>query len=188
MGAVVGPHAPIVVGLALGIFAVLVVEESDHLIHHRYGDRQPRAKDRPRELQREIGADAVPFQEIAQISVGLGARKVVERDPPIDTGIDSLPLDSLELGSGQPLIGFQVAVEKQVVARDRDPIHTLEPTIDANPDAVLRIVETGRRHPAAAQLRVRRVILPAGPLELVLSGKRSTGRRSISGSLASVSK
>ena len=85
MGAVVGPHAPIVVGLALGIFAVLVVEESDHLIHHRYGDRQPRAKDRPRELQREIGADAVPFQEIAQISVGLGARKVVERNPLIDT-------------------------------------------------------------------------------------------------------
>src|SRR4051794_1160924 len=61
MGAVVGPDTPIVVGFALRVFAVLVVQESDHLFQHRLGHRNARAKHRPGELEGEVGTKTWTF-------------------------------------------------------------------------------------------------------------------------------
>ena len=77
-----------------------------------------------------------------------------------------LLLDGLELGAGQWLGRFEVAVEKQVVAWDRDPIDVLEPAANADADAMFGVVESCRRHSAAAQLRKGRVFLPARPLQI----------------------
>src|SRR6516162_7559211 len=58
MGAVVGPDTPIVVGVALGVFAVLVVQEGDDFVQHRLGYRKAGAEHGPGELEGEIGTDA----------------------------------------------------------------------------------------------------------------------------------
>jgi hypothetical protein len=57
-----GPDAPIVIGVTLGIFAVLVVQESDYFVHHAFGDRNAGAKKTDRANR---SARSVPMPSIA---------------------------------------------------------------------------------------------------------------------------
>jgi hypothetical protein len=101
-----------------------------------------------------------------EVRVGLSIRVAVKGDASIKTAIYRLPLDGLVLGLGQCFARFEVAVKKQAIARDRDPIDALEPAIDTNSDAMLGVVEACRRRAATAQLRKGCVSLPARPLEI----------------------
>jgi len=80
MGAVVGPDAPIVVSLSLGILAVLVVQEGDHLLQHRLSDRKARAKNRSREAECEVRADSFVCHEVLETPARACGRIVVKLD------------------------------------------------------------------------------------------------------------
>src|SRR5215510_7695504 len=98
MRAVVGPDAPIVVGLSFGVFAVFVVEESDDLAQHRLGHWKARAKDGAGELQREVGTDGLIDNKIFEARSGSSARIVVKLDPFVDTLGHRILYSGIEMG------------------------------------------------------------------------------------------
>jgi hypothetical protein len=112
VGTIVGPGTPVVVGFALGVFAILVVQEGDDRVQHRCGNRQPRAKERSGELQRQIGADTCPLQKVPKIGIRYGACEVVKDDPLIDAFGNCTLFDRVELGAGQPLARCEVALKE----------------------------------------------------------------------------
>src|SRR5262245_39521081 len=153
MAAVVGPGAPIVIGLAFDIFTVLVVQKFDYRVQHGLGYGKPSAKDRSGKLQRQIGADACPLQKVAQLGVRRGTREAVEGDPLVDALGDRLLLDSLEAGKGQPFARCEAAGKDQFVTRRRHPIDVLEHLVDAYRGSVLRVLQARWDPVAPPQLR-----------------------------------
>ena len=90
---------------------------------------------------------------------------------PLQTGrairfFDRLLLRRIELRSGQPLTWDKIAIEEQVMPRSCNPIHVFEILIDADPNAVLRIVESDCHPRASLQLWDRGVIYLACALQI----------------------
>src|SRR5271157_1695515 len=166
VGAVVGPGAPVVVGFALGIFAVLVVQEGDNRVQHLRGYGQSRAKDRSSELQGQIGADTCCLQKVAKIGVRRGTWEAVKGDARVDPLGDRLPLDRIEFGAGQPLARCQVALKEEVVTRYRHPVDALEHCINTDPGAVFRIFHACCDCAAAPQSWERGAVVFAGALNI----------------------
>src|SRR5215469_6539757 len=130
MGAVVGPNAPIVVGLAFGIFAVLVVQKRDDLVQHRPGNGKARAEHRPGKLQCEVGAYALIYDKILEASAGVRGRVVVKLDALVDAFLDCVAHSPREMGLGQTLAKFEIALIEKLVPRNRHPVDVAEPASD----------------------------------------------------------
>src|SRR5271166_6934443 len=166
MGAVVSPDAPIIVGVSLGVFAVLVVQERDDLLQHWLGHRKARAKDRARELKREVRADALGCDEVFDARSCTHTRGVVKLDAFVDALVDGIMHCGFEMSLCQRLAILEVALIEKLVARDRNPIDVAKPSADADTGAVLGVVELGRRYAAAPQLREGGILVLAGPLDI----------------------
>src|SRR5271165_3977093 len=166
VGAVVGPRTPVVIGFALGIFAVLVVQEGDDRVQHRRGYGQSRAKDRSSELQRQIGADTCSLQKVSQIGVRCSAWEALKGDARVNPFGDRLPLDRFEFGAGQPLARCQVALKEAFVTRYCHPVDALEHCINADPGAVFRIFHARCDRAAAPPLWERGAVVFAGALDI----------------------
>src|SRR5262249_61139763 len=107
--------------------------EGDDLVQHARGYRQPRAKDRSGEAQRQIGADTGSLQKVAEVGVRVGALEAMKGYALVDAFGDRLPLDSFELRAGQPLAWCEAAVKDQFVAWRCHPIDCLEHFVSACP-------------------------------------------------------
>src|SRR5271157_5928930 len=103
MGAVVRPDTPVVVGFALDVFAVFVVQEGDYLFQHWLGHGKARAKDRARKLERLVGADALGRNEVFEARSCSHTRGVVKLDALIDALVDDIMQCGFETGLGQGL-------------------------------------------------------------------------------------
>ena len=138
--AVVRVAAPLVVGIALEILDVEIVQEGLRTFEHRLRERQARAEHRAAEAQREIRARGPLGDE------HLDGRGRLARDGGMDLHsaeevLSQCGLDRLvEVRPVENLPAVQVAVEEEAPPGNRYPVHVLEPPIDADPDAVLRIV------------------------------------------------
>src|SRR6516225_7579971 len=162
----VGPGAPVVVGFALDVLPVLVVQELNYRVQHGLGDGKPRAKNRSGELQREVGADAGSLQKDAKIGVRSGAREGVKDHTFVDAFGDRLLLDRLEVGECQPLAGCKITMKDQFITRGRHAVDVPEQLVDADPGAVLRIIQPRCDPAASSQLRGRGIIIPTGALDI----------------------
>jgi hypothetical protein len=103
MGAVVGPHAPIVVSVTLGVFAILIVQEGNNFAQHWRGNRKARAEYRSRKLQREIGANTLIRNKIFEPCIGRDAGGSVELHALVDAFADHLAHCRVEMGLRQRL-------------------------------------------------------------------------------------
>src|SRR6516225_7388254 len=98
MGTVVGPNTPIVVGLPFEILLIFVVQERDDLVQHRLGNGSACAKHRSRELECEIGADALGRDKIREIWVSPDAWRSVKFDALVDAFADHIAYRGVEVG------------------------------------------------------------------------------------------
>src|SRR5580693_10103161 len=153
MNTVVCPDTPIVVGVALGVFAVLVVQESDDFVQHASSHRNAGTENRARKLQREVGADALVCDKIFEATTSVRGRVVVKLDALVDALLDCVMHSGLEMGLGQTLTKFKIALIEELVPWDRHPVDVPEPAIDAHTRTVLGIVQPGRWDSAPPQLR-----------------------------------
>src|SRR6185503_13680456 len=101
MSAVVGPDIPIVVGLSLGVLAVLVVQKSDDLVQHWLGNGNARAKHRSRKLQGKVGADALLRNEILDACSSADAGRGVKLHSLVNALADRVMHCGLEMGLRQ---------------------------------------------------------------------------------------
>src|SRR5215831_4810577 len=79
MDAIVCPDAPIVVGFSLGVLTVLIVQEGDHLVQHRFSNRKARAKGRACKVESEVSTDSVFRNKIFEAPSGARIRIVWHR-------------------------------------------------------------------------------------------------------------
>src|SRR6516225_11918621 len=98
MGAIVGPDTPIVVGLALGVFSVFVIQERDDLVHHLRSHWKSGTEDRSRELKCEVCADALVSDEILEARTGVRGWVVMKLDAFVDALFDRIVHSGVELG------------------------------------------------------------------------------------------
>src|SRR6516165_8111395 len=134
MDAIVCPDPPIVVGFSLGVLTVLIVQEGDHLVQHRFSNRKARAKGRACKVESEVGTDSVFRNKILEAPSGARIRIIVKTHPFIDLFINRIAHGSRKLLLGQQLTGSDVALEKslypgtatQLMLRNQRP--TLTPT------------------------------------------------------------
>ena len=101
----------------------------------------------------------VEIQKGAKIGVRRGAREGVEDDTLVDAPGDCLLLDRLEAGECQPLARCKIALKDQFITGRRHPIDVAEQLVDADPGAVLRIIQPCCDPPAASQLRERGILV-----------------------------
>src|SRR5271163_2010031 len=153
MDAIVRPHTPIVVGIPLGVLAVLVVEENDHLFKHFLCDRKARTKSRARELESEVGADTMIGNEILKVRPGSRGRVFVKLDPFVDVLVNRITHCGFEMSLSQTLAHLEIALIEKFVAWNCYPIDVAKPAAHAHARTVLGIVEIGRDPPAPPQLR-----------------------------------
>src|SRR5262245_44357450 len=90
MDTIVCPDAPIVVGFSLGVLAVFIVQEGDHLVQHPFSYRKARAKGRSCKAKCEVGANSVFRNKIFEASSVVRVRIIMKLYPFIDLFIDSI--------------------------------------------------------------------------------------------------
>src|SRR5215469_10791828 len=166
MGAVVGPDTPIVVGLALGVFAVFVIQEDDNFVHHWRGHGKSGTEDRPRKLQCEICADALVSDEIFKAHAGIRGWVVMKLDAVVDALFDRIMHSGVELGLRQTLTELQIALVKKLVPWSRHPVDVPEPPADAYASTMFRIIRLCCDVPAAPQLGIGRLLILASAFDV----------------------
>src|SRR5262249_17048150 len=97
MDAIVCPDAPIVVGFSLGVLTVLIVQEGDHLVQHRFSNRKARAKGRACKVESEVSTDSVFRNKILEAPSGARIRIIVKIHPFIDLFINRIAHGSRKL-------------------------------------------------------------------------------------------
>src|SRR6516162_9164171 len=100
MSAVVSPDIPIIIRFSFEVLPILVVQKGDYFIQHRLGNRNPRAKHRPRELQRKIGANALLCYKVFEIWVSPYTGGSVKPDTLVDALADHVTHGGLEMRLG----------------------------------------------------------------------------------------
>src|SRR6516225_7048949 len=144
MDTIVCPDAPIVVGFSLGVLTVLIVQEGDHLVQHRFSNRKARAKGRACKVESEVGTDSVFRNKILEAPSGARIRIIVKTHPFIDLFINRIAHGSRKLLLGQQLTGSDVALEKKLVTWNSNPVDVAKPAPNAHANAVLRVVDLSR--------------------------------------------
>src|SRR5215471_8116299 len=166
MGAIVGPDTPIVVGLALGVFAVFIIEKRDDLVHHLRSHRKPGTEDRPRKLKCEVCADALVSDEIFKARTGVRGWVVMKLNALVDALFDHIMHSGVELGLRQTLTELQIAFVKELVPWNSHPVDVLEPPADAYASTVFGIIRRRCDVPAPPQLGVGRLLILASAFDV----------------------
>ncbi len=166
MDTIVCPAAPIIVGFSLGVLTVLVVQESDHFVQHRFGYRQARAEGRSCKGKSKVGANSLFRDKIFETPSVARTRIIAKIHPAVDLLLDSLAYRGCKLLLGQRFAGFDVAVKEKLVARDSDPVDVAKPAPDAHSNTMLGVIQLERRCAAPSQLRKRCLLIFAGSLDV----------------------
>src|ERR1700756_4944104 len=131
MRAIVGPDTPIVVGIALGVFAVFVVQEGDDLVYHCLGHRKTGAENRPRKSQCEVCADGLVSDEIFEARGSVRRWVVVKLDPFEYACLDYVMSGCVKMGLRQRFTQFEIALIKKVISGSCYPVDVPQPAVHA---------------------------------------------------------
>ena len=136
---------------------------------------------RPQSAERaRRSAKSVPTLRVEtksnRLGSGVGCGNFHSSTPRKAPALDRLARDLVEARARHGSPGARPPVEEHAAPGDGDPVHVAEPAVHADARAVLGVVRVGRVARAAAQLRVRRVGVAAGALQVHRRVARATLR------------